>query len=121
MRSHSSHDCRKQSLPYPLSMKLLRVVSFLSLSTELLGNASGQQGFVNLDFEDSYIVKSYPTGYGFDSGTAYAVGWKAYGAYQAVNDSGGTTIWYNNQTFDAANASLEGMHYFTPALDGQFS
>jgi len=94
-------------------MKLLRVASFALLSLALVAKCVGQ-GFVNLDFEDSYIV-------GFNTGTAYVVGWKAYGAYQAVNDSGGTTLWYNNETFDAANASLEGVNYFRPAIDGQYS
>lgn len=79
------------------------------------------QTFTNLDFEASYVVSSYPTSYGFDTGRARVPGWTAYHAWEAANYPGGTELWYNNETLDAANASLLGVSYWRPAIVGNYS
>ena len=89
----------------------------------LLSAANGlaQSTFRNLNFERSVIVSSSPSGFGFNSGTANVPDWTEYNAWGDVNYSGGTTLIYNNQPLDSPGASLEGVDYWTPALDGQFS
>lgn len=83
---------------------------------------SGQaQGFANLNFEQSTIVSSSPSGYGFDSGTANVPGWTEYNAPFDSNYAGGMTIGYNNQTLDAAGIQVEGTNYWSPAIQGKYS
>lgn len=93
-------------------------LAVLLISVQLLR----AQEFTNLDFEASYVVSSYPSSYGFDTGRARVPGWTAYHAWEAANYLGGTELWYNNETLDAANASLLGVNYlWQPAIVGSFS
>jgi len=77
--------------------------------------------WINLNFEESSIVSSSPTGYGFDTGTADVPGWTVYYGWGDVNYSGGAILIYNNQPLDSAGASLEGTNYWTPAIGGNYS
>lgn len=100
-------------------MKFLRVAFFVALSLVAGRNLSGQ-GFINLNFEQSTIVSSSPSGYGFNIGTADVPGWAAYG-WEAANYSGGTSLIYNNQPMSDAGVSLLGTDYPVPAIQGQYS
>ncbi len=91
--------------------------------TSLLPCQSGwaQGSFQNLDFENSIIVSSSPSGFGFNTGTANVPGWTEYNGWNAANYSGGATLVYNNMTLDAPGIELEGADYFIPAIEGQYS
>jgi len=104
-------------------MKTLSAFFFFSCVLCLCGarSATAQSAFQNLDFEDSYIVSSRPTSYGFSTGTADVPGWTAHAGVGAINYSGGTTIPYNSQTLDSPGLSLEGTDYPIPAIDGSYS
>ncbi len=93
-----------------------------SLALLLSAAMSFAQGtFQNLDFEQSIIVSSHPSGYGFDTGTANVPGWTEYNAVDSSNYSEGATLNYNSETLDAQCVSLEGVAYPRPAIDGQYS
>jgi hypothetical protein len=96
----------------------LGIVVLPMLVTE---SAIGQSTFQNLDFEQSTIVSSSPSGYGFNTGTANVPGWTEYNGWADVNYSGGTTLIYNNQPLDSPGVCLEGTDYSTPAIDGNYS
>lgn len=101
-------------------MKIFSFVCFVVVSLAPCRNLFGQ-GFINLDFESSNVDSSWPSGSGFLTGYANVPGWTAYDAWEAVNYSGGTRIAYNNETLDAAGASLEGVDYWRPAIHGNYS
>jgi hypothetical protein len=101
-------------------MKLLRIACFVAVSLAILRNASGQ-GFVNLNFEQTVIVSSSPSGYGFNSGTANVTGWTEYNGWSDSNYSGGMSIIYNNQPLDSPGVSLVGTNYSSPAIQGKYS
>jgi hypothetical protein len=67
----------------------------ISFALLLLCQSGLAQGFVNLDFEDSAIVSSQPTGYGWSYGTASVPGWTEYNGWGDANYSGGATLIYN--------------------------
>ena len=79
------------------------------------------QGFVNLNFEQSTIVTSSPSEYGFNTGTANVPDWTEYNGYGDANYSGGMTVVYNSQTLDDSGIALEGTNYPTPAIQGKYS
>jgi len=79
------------------------------------------QGFVNLDFEQSTIVSSNPSGFGFNTGNADVPGWTEFNGWGDANYSGGATLIYNSQPLDEPGVALEGTDYFTPAIQGQYS
>jgi hypothetical protein len=97
----------------------VRLIGFAVLLSA--AGVNGQGTFQNLGFEQSIIVESHPSGYGFDTGMANVPGWTEYNAFGAANYPGGATMWYNNQALDAQTVSLEGVAYWTPAIDGQYS
>ena len=101
-------------------MKVLRVACFVAASLSLLGNVSGQR-FANLDFEQSTIISSSPTGYGFNTGAANVPGWTQSGGWADANYSGGSTLIYNNQPLDDPGVALEGTDYWTAAIEGDYS
>jgi hypothetical protein len=96
--------------------KLFAVIMFFVLWL----NAQGQ-GFVNLDFEQSTIVSSSPSGFGFNTGTADVPGWTEYNGWSDANYSGGATLMYNNQPLDEPGVALEGTDFPIPAIQGQYS
>ncbi len=112
---HTVQSVRKVKLKRPL------LVVWLTASLCAIVDVAVAQGFLNLNFEESYVVSSQPTPYGFRSGMANVPGWTAYYAWGASNYPGGTTLIYNNETLDAANASLEAADYFQPRLAGNYS
>ena len=77
--------------------------------------------WVNMDFEQSTIVSSSPSGYGFNIGTANVPGWTEYNGWGDNNYSGGATVIYNDQTLDSPEVALEGTNYWTPAIQGNYS
>lgn len=79
------------------------------------------QGFANLDFEQSTIVSSSPSGGGYNSGTADVPGWTEYNGWGDANYSGGATLIYNNQPLDEPGVALEGTDFPIPAIQGQYS
>jgi hypothetical protein len=101
-------------------MKIFRNACLIAVSFTLLRNVFGQD-FTNLNFEQSTIVSSSPSGYGFNSGTANVPGWTEYNGYGDVNYSGGMTVVYNDQTLDDSGVALEGTNYFTPSIKGKYS
>jgi hypothetical protein len=83
--------------------------------------AAGQGSFQNLDFEQSTIISSSPTGFGFNAGTANVPHWTTYGALGSSNYSGGAILPYNGGPLDSPGASLDGVDYWTPAIQGNYS
>ena len=79
------------------------------------------QSFVNLNFEQSKIVSSNPSGYGFNNGTANVPGWTEYQGWEEANYAGGTTLIYNSQTLDEPCVVLWDTNYWQPAIQGRFS
>jgi hypothetical protein len=102
----------------------LQTPAWLIAGTALLLSAAGALGqgtFQNLNFEQSIIVSSSPSGYGFDTGTANVPGWTEYNGWGDANYPGGTTLDYNSETLDAAGIALEGTAYWRPAIAGNYS
>jgi hypothetical protein len=98
------------------------IITKITFATTILVSAKAySQGFVNLDFENTVIVSSQPSGDGFNSGTANVSGWTEYNGWGDANYSGGTTLAYNTITLDAPGVCAEGADYVQPALQGQYS
>lgn len=102
------------------SMNLLRIACLAVASAALLRSASGQ-GFANLNFEQSIITSSSPSGYGFDIGTANVPGWTEYYGWGDANYSGGASLAYNNPTLDAPGVALVDRANWYPAVEGSYS
>jgi hypothetical protein len=84
--------------------------------------AVGQGTFQNLDFEQSTILSSHPSGYGFDTGIATVPGWTAYNDGVSSNYSGGMTLIYNDRPIDSPGICLEGADYpGERAIQGNYS
>ena len=79
------------------------------------------QGFINLNFESSFITNARDTGYGFASGAANIPGWTTFDSFGEINYAGGTTVAYNIEPLDGAAVSLEGTNYWTPVIQGRYS
>jgi hypothetical protein len=82
--------------------------------------AAGQGTFQNLDFEQSTIVSSHPSGYGYDTGIADVPGWTEYNGWGDSNYSDGMTVIYNTHTLDSPNVSLLGTGLPIPPMQGQY-
>jgi MYXO-CTERM domain-containing protein len=79
------------------------------------------QGFLNLNFEQSIIVSSSPSGEGFNDGIADVLGWTEYNGWADANYSDYTTLIYNDEPLDSPGVCLEGLDYFRPAIQGNYS
>jgi hypothetical protein len=95
-------------------------ISPLIFAVLVLCRAALAQGFVNLNFEQSAIVSSSPSGSGFNWGIANVPDWAAYDLISS-NFTGGTTVLYNRQGLDNPSVSLIDSSYWTPALQGKYS
>ena len=99
------------------ALKFQRPV-WLASGLALLLSVTGvlcQGTFRNLDFELSTVVgPSAPA-------IALVSDWTAYGGWGVSNYSGGMALIYNSETLDAANASLVGVDYYRPAIQGNYS
>ena len=102
-------------------MKNQNAFLFIGAAVFALVSSGLSQSFVNLDFEDSTIVSSNPSGYGFNTGTADVPGWTEYYGWEDANYPGGMTVVYNNQTLDAPCVALWDTNYWQPAIEGNFS
>jgi hypothetical protein len=87
----------------------------------LLCQSGLAQSFVNLNFEQSTIVTSTPSGEGFNYGIANVSGWTEYYGYGDSNYSGGMTVAYNDPTLDLAGVSLVDTSLPWPAIQGMYS
>jgi hypothetical protein len=101
-------------------MRCSQVIWSVVIPFFLLQTVSGQ-GFLNLNFEQSTIISSRPTGGGFNSGMAKVPDWTSYNGWGSINYPGGTEMVYNNQPLDDPGTSLEGVDYPEPAIQGAYS
>ena len=101
-------------------MKTTCVKKIILASALIIGQHCHSQGFVNLDFEQSTILSSSPSGGGYNTGTADVPGWTEYNGWGDANYSGGATLIYNNQPLDEPGVALEGTDFPIPAIQGQY-
>ena len=85
---------------YRAFMNVLRIACCFGVALAFLQDTYAQ-GFLNLDFEQSTIVSSYPSGFDFNYGIANVSGWTEYNSPGGVNYSGGMTLGYNSLPLDA--------------------
>src|SRR5665647_6419 len=102
-------------------MKNQTTFMFVGAAVFALVSSGLSQSFLNLNFEQSTIVSSNSSGYGFNTGTANVPGWTEYNGWEDVNYSGGMTVIYNNQTLDAPCVALWDTNYWQPAIQRRFS
>jgi hypothetical protein len=99
-------------------MKNLRFVCFSAVLIVCLQHVSGQ-GFANLNFDQSTIVTSQPSGGGWDTGTANVPGWA-----WTPTDSGYTNImFYNSFALSGFAVNLVGTNFGAThaAIQGKYS
>jgi hypothetical protein len=102
-----------------LGYRLISILRVTSLVVTLLVVAkdADAQGFINLNFDQSTIISSDPSGYGYNIGSAQVTGWTTDSQFTQ-----GSTVLYNQQTIDSGCVSLFGADYVPwSAVQGQYS
>jgi hypothetical protein len=102
-------------------MILMRIFFMVAVSLALTRSGLGQ-GFINLNFEQSTIVTSYPSGGGWDTGTANVPGW-AWTPGGIFGNGDSNIMGYNDFALSAAAVDLEGADFGYPysAIEGNYS